>query len=149
DGGSTDETTSILHSLECKELAWRSEPDKGVVDAVNKAFRWAQGEILTIQSSDDVFTSGAVQAAVAAITAEPWIGFVYGDIELMDDNSRVIGADMQGPFDLACYFGRLMYVPQPGTFFTRDALATVGGWRPDFSYTADADLWFRIATRFP
>ena len=47
------------------------------------------------------------------------------------------------------YFGRLMYVPQPGTFFTREALEAVDGWRAEFSYTADADFWFRIALRFP
>ena len=47
------------------------------------------------------------------------------------------------------YFGRLMYVPQPGTFFTREALEAVGGWRAEFSYTADADFWFRIALQFP
>ena len=57
--------------------------------------------------------------------------------------------DIQGPFDLAMYFGRMMYVPQPGAFFTRKALEAVGGWRGEFSYTADADFWFRIALRFP
>jgi len=149
DGGSTDNTISILRSLECPELSWRSEPDEGIVDAVNKTFRWARGDILTIQSSDDVFVPGAVQAAVSAMTADPEIGLVYGDVELMDDDSCSIGADVQGPFDLACYFGRFMYVPQPGTFFTRKALEAVGGWRSEFSYTADADFWFRIALRFP
>ena len=59
------------------------------------------------------------------------------------------GIDVQGPFDLAMYFGRMMYVPQPGAFFTRKALEAVGGWRGEFSYTADADFWFRIALRFP
>ena len=29
------------------------------------------------------------------------------------------------------YFGRMMYVPQPGTFFTRKALEAVGGWRAE------------------
>ena len=70
-------------------------------------------------------------------------------MELIDEKSRVTGADIQGPFDLAMYFGRLMYVPQPGTFFSRKALEAVGGWRAAFSYTADADFWFRIALHFP
>src|SRR5262245_18292720 len=148
-GGSTDEAISILRLLDCNELFWRSEPDTGVVDAVNKGFRLAQGEILTVQSSDDMFVRGTVQAAVSAISAEPRIGFVYGDVELVDEDSRVIGADVQGPFDLAHYFGRFMYVPQPAAFFTREALDTVGAWRSEFSYTPDADLWFRIAMRFP
>ena len=139
----------MLRSLEAPELSWISEPDEGVVDAVNKGLRRAKGEILSIQSSDDVFLGGAIEAAVEALSHDPTIGLVYGDVELIDEESRITGADIQGPFDLAMYFGRLMYVPQPGTFFTREALAAVGGWRAEFSYTPDADFWFRIALHFP
>jgi glycosyltransferase involved in cell wall biosynthesis len=148
DGGSTDDTISVLRSLEAPELCWISEPDEGVVDAVNKALRRARGEILSIQSSDDMFASGAIATAVEALSHNPTVGLVYGDVELIDEQSRKIGADIQGPFDLAMYFGRLMYVPQPGTFFTREALEAVGGWRAEFSFTADADFWLRIALRF-
>ncbi len=149
DGGSTDETISVLRSFETPELSWVSEPDEGVVDAVNKGLRRAKGEILSIQSSDDVFVGGAIEAAVEALSHDPIIGLVYGDVELIDEESLVRGADIQGPFDLAMYFGRMMYVPQPGTFFSRKALEAVSGWRKEFSYTADADFWFRIALRFP
>src|SRR5262249_39812070 len=149
DGRSTDDTISVLRSLEAPELCWVSEPDNGVVDAVNKGLRRAKGEIISIQSSDDVFVCGAIAAAVDALSQDPSIGLVYGDVELIDEHSRVTGADIQGPFDLAAYFGRLMYVPQPGTFFTRKALEAVGGWREEFDYTADADFWFRIALHFP
>jgi glycosyltransferase involved in cell wall biosynthesis len=149
DGGSTDDTISVLRSIEASELHWVTEPDEGVVDAVNKALRGAQGEILTIQSSDDLFVDGAIEAAVETLSHDPTVGLVYGDVELIDEESRIIGADIQGPFDLAMYLGRMMYVPQPGTFFSRKAVDAVGGWRKEFSYTADADFWFRIALRFP
>ena len=149
DGGSSDDTISVLRSFKNPELNWVSQADKGVVDAVNKGLHRAKGEILTIQSSDDVFLDGAVEAAVEALSRDPTIGMIYGDVELIDEESRVTGIDVQGPFDLAMYFGRMMYVPQPGAFFTRKALEAVGGWRGEFSYTADADFWFRIALRFP
>jgi glycosyltransferase involved in cell wall biosynthesis len=149
DGGSTDNTVSVLKSFEASELCWVSEPDAGVVEAVNKGLRKAKGEILTIQSSDDVFLPGAIESAVYSLSQDSAIGLVYGDVELIDEESHVMGADIQGPFDLAMYFGRLMYVPQPGTFFTRKALETVKGWRAEVSYAADADFWLRIALRFP
>jgi glycosyltransferase involved in cell wall biosynthesis len=149
DGGSTDDTISVLRSIGDPELRWASEPDEGVVDAVNKGLRRAKGEILTIQSSDDLFLDGAIEAAVEALDHDPTVGLVYGDVELIDEESRVIGADTQNPFDLAMYFGRMMYVPQPGTFFSRKAVEAVGGWRKEFSYAADADFWFRIALHFP
>lgn len=149
DGGSRDETVSILQSYAAPELRWWSEPDKGVVDAVNKGMAKAAGDIMTVQSSDDVFLPGAIGAAVAALRANPETGLAYGDVELIDAQSRLIGADEQGPFDLAEYLGRLQYIPQPGTCFTRAAMQSVGGWRDSVSYAADADFWMRIACRYP
>jgi glycosyltransferase involved in cell wall biosynthesis len=148
DGGSKDKTVAILKSFDAPELHWRSEPDRGVVDAVNKGLQAARGDILTIQSSDDVFLPGALTAAVNALTERPDAGLVCGDVELIDADSHLIGADELCEFDLAAYLGRLQYIPQPGTCFTRQAMDAVGGWRDGISYAADADFWMRIACRF-
>lgn len=149
DGGSTDDTIAILSGIRDARLRWSSGPDGGVVDAVNKGLAAARGAILSIQSSDDVFAPGAVNSAVDALLREPHVGLVYGDVALIDHNSDKIGEDVQGPFDLDLLLGRLAYIPQPGTFFTRAALTRAGAWRPHVSYVADADLWIRIALDFP
>lgn len=149
DGGSTDGTVDVLKSFSAPELRWWSEPDRGVVDAVNKGMERASGSILTIQSSDDVFLPGAIGAAVAALRSQPQAGLAFGDIELIDSDSALIGVDEQGAFELAACLGRLQYIPQPGTCFTRDAMQAVGRWRQTASYAADADFWMRIAVRFP
>lgn len=148
DGGSKDNTVPILESFDAPELHWWSELDNGVVDAVNKGLRQASGDILTIQSSDDVFLPGAIGAAVNALLQNSAAGLVYGDVEYIDADSCVTGRDTQGAFDLAEYLGRLMYIPQPGTCFTRAALNAACGWRENYSYAADADFWMRIATQF-
>src|SRR6185503_12008114 len=65
DGASTDETVQVLSSYEgVPELTWVSERDGGVVDAVNKGLMRARGEIIGIQSSDDLYLPGAISAAV-------------------------------------------------------------------------------------
>lgn len=148
DGASTDETVSILRSFEVPELRWWSEPDGGVVDAVNRGLARARGNIFTIQSSDDLFLPGALKTMVSTMLAAPKPGLVYGDVELIDANSRVIGRDVQDDFDFSAYLGRLQYIPQPGTCFTREAYDAAGPWRESLSYAADADCWMRIACRF-
>src|SRR4051812_41118582 len=60
DGASKDETVSVLKSYDAPELQWWSEPDRGVVDAVNKGLARARGDIVAIQSSDDVYVPGAI-----------------------------------------------------------------------------------------
>ena len=149
DGASKDATLDVLKSFAAPELSWLSESDQGVVDAVNRGLKRARGEIITIQSSDDVFLPGAISAAVAALQQNPEAGLVYGDVKLIDAESVVTGADVQGGFDLAEYLGRFMYIPQPGTCFTRAALEAGVGWREAYSYAADADFWLQIVTRYP
>jgi glycosyltransferase involved in cell wall biosynthesis len=149
DGGSRDDTVAVLESFQAPALRWWSEPDGGVADAVNKGMAHARGDILTIQSSDDVFLPGALTAAVDALRSAPDAGLVYGDVELIDEHSHTIGADRQGPFEMAAYLGRFQYIPQPGTCFTRAALQLAQGWREEYSYAADADFWMRIAARLP
>jgi len=111
DGGSSDETVAVLRSFDAPELRWWSEPDRGVVDAVNKGLALTRGEIIGIQSSDDVYLPGAVDAGVEALAATPALGLVYGDIEHFDAESRITGADVQGDFDLAEYLGRFQNRP--------------------------------------
>jgi glycosyltransferase involved in cell wall biosynthesis len=147
DGGSQDETLEVLKGFPITELSWVSEPDTGVVDGLNKALARSRGDILSIQSSDDIFLPGAISAAVAALQQNPEAGLVYGDVKLMDASSVITGQDVQGEFDLADYLGRFIYIPQPGTCFTRSAFLQAGPWHEAYSYTADADFWMRIVTR--
>lgn len=149
DGGSTDDTISILKSFDCQELEWWSEPDNGVVEAVNKGLARARGDILTIQSSDDTFLPGAIEAAVAAFNTHPKTGLVFCDVEIIDQDSNPHGSHVLGEFDFCNYIGRLQYIPQPGAFFTRSAMVATGAWREHVSYVADADFWIRLIRQFP
>jgi len=148
DGASTDETLDVLNSYrDVPELKCLSEPDKGVVDAVNKGLANATGQIIGIQSSDDLYLPGAISSAVDFMTAHADVGLIYGDVELIDERSQVIGKDCPSPFDLKQFLGRFTYIPQPTAFLRSGVLQKVAGWRQEVSYVADADFWIRIAVR--
>jgi len=147
DGASKDETVDVLRSYgDIPELQWWSEPDKGVVDAVNKGLAKARGEIQAIQSSDDVYLPGAITRAVHAFQDN--VGLVYGDVDYIDANSVKTAETNLPPFDLAQYVGKLTFIPQPAAFFTKEAAGKAGPWQAHVSYAADADFYLRIATHF-
>lgn len=149
DGNSSDETVDVLKQFCDPRLSWVTEPDSGVTDAVNRGLTRVTGDIVGFQSSDDLYLPGAFAAIVNAFRDDASAGLIYGDTELIDESSALIGRDVQGSFSLAEYVGRLIYVPQPAAFFKRDCLQLVPGWRADVSYVADADFWLRIACNFP
>jgi glycosyltransferase involved in cell wall biosynthesis len=146
DGASTDQTLEILHQYDnVSEVKWRSEPDRGVVEAVNKGFALAQGEIGAIQSSDDYYLPNAIRTAVEALQRDPNLGFVFGDVIKIDAQGQELSRTSLRPFSLEGLFSLETWIPQPSTFFRLPLAKKLGGWRETVPYAADTDLWYRMA----
>ena len=88
DGSSTDSTVSILKEYEKvfqeKQIiySYRSEPDKGIYDAMNKGIQMASGELIGIINSDDWYEPEAVETAVACYCKENYDLF-YADLRIV------------------------------------------------------------------
>jgi glycosyltransferase involved in cell wall biosynthesis len=150
DGASTDDTVAILREFEHHpELTWVSEQDSGVVEAVNKGFTKARGELGGIQSSDDFYLPGAISAAVSALLADPSLAFVFGDIAKVDAEGEEISRTSLAPYSLEGVLTFETWIPQPSTFFRMDLAKNLGGWREEVPYAADTDLWLRMALQAP
>src|SRR5512139_1414374 len=91
DGGSTDGSREIIQRYSDRLAWWVSERDQGQTDAINKGFARARGEILAWLNSDDTYLPGAIQGAVDFLQDHPGVGMVYGDANLIDEQSNVIG----------------------------------------------------------
>src|SRR5688500_14665300 len=65
DGGSSDNTISIIKKYERQISFWVSENDEGISDAFNKGITKARGEIIGIINSDDWYEKDAVEKVVA------------------------------------------------------------------------------------
>ena len=60
DGGSTDNTLSIIDKFKDSISTIISEPDKGIYDAMNKGVQNATGDIVGILNSDDIYADNKV-----------------------------------------------------------------------------------------
>ena len=89
DGGSTDDTLSILKSYQDR-FAWVSEPDRGQAHAINKGWRCAKGEILAWLNSDDIYQPGAIRTAVEYFIHNQQVGMVYGEAYHVDESGQPI-----------------------------------------------------------
>ena len=65
DGGSTDESVSIIRRCEDKLAYWVSEKDRGQVHAINKGLEKATGDIFAFINSDDVYLPGVFNAVMS------------------------------------------------------------------------------------
>jgi len=145
DGGSTDETLDILRSCG-SGLSWRSEPDAGQADAINRGFATAGGELIGWLNADDVYLPGAIAAMVDAAAEDPDRALIYGGAEFIDAAGRPLGPCTQvRPYSREALLNELDFIVQPATLFSRSAFEAVGGLDASLGYCFDYDLWWRIA----
>lgn len=78
DGGSKDNTVSIIKKYEDRIATWISEKDKGISDAFNKGVLRATGSIVGTINADDWYEPTTVEKAVKALQNAD---FVFGDVQ--------------------------------------------------------------------
>ncbi|MBN1995821.1 MAG: glycosyltransferase [Anaerolineae bacterium] len=142
DGGSTDNTLDILEKHR-NDFWWVSEPDQGQSDAINKGWARASGDILAFLNSDDTLMPGGVKAAVQFLIAHPEVDIVYGDINYIDEHSRVIQRYQAPAFDFARLLTEGCYIPQQSVFIRKAVFEKVGGLDVNLYTSMDYDYWLQ------
>jgi len=145
DGGSKDESAAIIKKYQDRLAWWVSEKDAGHSDAINKGFSHATGDILAWINSDDIYFPGAVTEAAAFLTDHPEVGMVYGNADLIDDQSKLIGKFSAKQTDYKRLLRGSVHIPQATTFFRADLWKQVGPLDNSLFYSFDYDLWVKMA----
>lgn len=86
DGGSTDGTVEILEANGEKVACWRSEPDRGIYHAWNKALERAQGDWICFLGADDYFADRDCLSDLVAAGGSA--DAVFGKLMRFDDAGR-------------------------------------------------------------
>jgi glycosyltransferase involved in cell wall biosynthesis len=146
DGGSTDGTPSLLRSYEDR-LRWRSEPDSGQGDAVNKGFHAVTGEIFTFLNADDTYLPGALSAIAGHFRRNPSAGMIYGEAYHVDTHGKILDRYPTRPFDIDSLNAQC-FICQPAAFMLREAFADAGMINSGLHYALDYDLWIRLARSY-
>jgi glycosyltransferase involved in cell wall biosynthesis len=143
DACSTDETVSVLK--EYPHLSWKSEPDAGQTDAINKGFRQATGEWCMWLNADDYLLPGALAAVRDFVTARPAVRVAYGDAIFVDGNGRMIRRKRDHRFDFGVLLFYGCYIQSTACFYHRSVFDT-GHWLDaSFKVCMDFDFYVRLA----
>lgn len=154
DGGSTDETVSILQSYGDK-IHWISEKDAGQTDALNKGFARATGEIISYLNSDDVYLPNTLHTVAEYFMAHPETGWVTGDYCIIDEKGREIQSFVVAYKRFLRSFLSLNLllvanpIIQPSTFWRASVQQKVGLFDDKLHFCMDYEYWLRIMKLFP
>ena len=89
DGASTDGTREVIERYKERLACYRSEPDKGIYDAMNKGLALAKGDyVLFMNSGDEIYDSETVAAVFASADGAD---IYYGETEMYNENWESLG----------------------------------------------------------
>jgi glycosyltransferase involved in cell wall biosynthesis len=139
DGASTDGTLEIIRKYDASIAYWRSEPDQGLYDAMNKGIAASTGELINLLNADDYLELTAVERVVQAYRGLGKPGIVYGHAYAVDDQYGVKARMLSSP---SYWLG--MSINHQTMFVHRDVYRTIGLYNGDvFRFAADYDFLLR------
>ena len=153
DGGSNDGSVEIIKKYEPWLSQWRSGPDHGQYDAVQKGFQVSHGQIMAYLNSDDLYFPWTIKVVAELFTLFPQIQW------LTTSNIAVASADSRFSFvgyihnrSRRWFFsnrGEKLkssgFIPQEATFWRRTLWEQAGSrFNIDMKYAGDFELWSRF-----
>ena len=144
DGGSTDESVSIIRRYEERLAWWCSEKDNGQSAALNKGFAIARGKYLFWLNADDLLLPGTLDRARAHLRVHPACEWLAGNLVYIDDQDHVLWCARDGQWCGWLYRHAPVRVYGPTSIFTRELFERVGGFDETLHYVMDTDLWLRF-----
>ncbi|MCT7983619.1 glycosyltransferase [Laspinema sp. A4] len=143
DGGSTDNTLSIIKKYEKQIKVWISEPDNGIYEAMNKGISLCQGEIVGIINAGDTYTSNAISRIVESYQNQSYPSIVVGDCKEFQS------FDTQNWLIVSGRLNKLPYkmLPHPSVFVPLSIYKEMGVFNTDFKIAADYEFLCRCYKR--
>lgn len=140
DGDSKDGTLNILKKYD--HLKWISEPDKGQSDAMNKAFKKSDGDIIVYLNADDEFAPGAFAEIIKTFSQFPEADMVVGNLIVADQHKSKTQFPSITYADLILYW-QDKHPNNPVSYFYRPRVQiTIGDFPLDNHYSMD--IWFLL-----
>ncbi|MEO8764198.1 MAG: glycosyltransferase family 2 protein [Ginsengibacter sp.] len=136
DGGSKDNTVSIIKKYQARIAYWVSESDAGISDAFNKGLAKAAGEIVGIINADDWYEINTISLVVTAIES---YDVAYGYVQYWTDFKK----SFKQKSDVA-YLEQQVSVIHPTVFVKKTCYDRFGVFNKNYKCAMDYELLLRL-----
>lgn len=147
DGGSEDDTVKFI--TEAAKLnpnvIFKSEPDKGIYDALNKGIARATGTIIGFVHSDDFLADTDVISSIVETFKTEHADGVYGNLHYVafDNTDKIIRNWISKPYKKKLL--KKGWMPaHPSLFLKKEIYDTYGLFNMNYKIAADYDFILRV-----
>ncbi len=151
DDGSTDRTFAILKEYQARDARVRplQIPHGGIVDAANAGLAAARSDLIARADADDLYLPDRLQKQFDFLTAHPEVVAVGSRMQVIEPfgsplritDHKLTHEEIEAEF----LRGSGWALPQPAAMLRKSAALKAGGYRHDYPYSEDFDLFLRLA----
>lgn len=121
DGASTDGAVEYLKALPQDRVIWKSEPDKGIYNAMNKGVSMATGEYLLFLNSGDSFASNSVVNEINPLL-DGDVDILLGRVNVVKAGEIVSTSRLLSERDMSLFNIYLQGIPHQASLIKRELL---------------------------
>jgi glycosyltransferase involved in cell wall biosynthesis len=151
DDGSTDKTVSILQKYASQDprLKVVQIPHGGIVDAANAGLQAARAPLIARADADDISMPERFAKQVQYMAEHPDVVCLGSRMWLMEPYGSIIDQShhplTHEEIDRELLRGSGWAMPQPVAMLRKEAITKIGGYRKEYLWSEDLDLFLRIA----
>ena len=148
DGGSTDETLSIIKKYEHHLAYWVSEQDNGMYDAINKGLQLATGDVVGMLHSDDILASPDVISSIVESFENNNVDSIYGDLVYVKPDSINQVLRVWKGYNYKRSKFKYGWMPAHPTFYIKKSIVDkYGGYETHYYTASDYEFMARYLYR--
>ncbi len=151
DDGSTDDTVSVIETINDDRLHIHQFENAGQGESRNRGAALAQGEYLSFIDADDLWTPEKLESQWQALQTHPEAAVAYSWTDHIDEHNQFFRSGPHLPFSGDVYKKLIIsdFVGSGSNVLIRKlAFDEVGGFAPHLTPAEDWDLWVRLAAKY-
>jgi len=140
DGGSTDNSVSIIKKNKKNIKYWHTKKDRSLYDGINIGLQRCTGDIIGILNSDDYFYKNTFKT-ISKYFNKSNIDFLFGSVAKKKIFHNFYPSKLWYTFNI--------YPSHSVSFFIKRKIhKKIGNYNLKFKYSADRDLFYRMIAKF-
>lgn len=144
--GSEDDTGAILHSFQDVRIKVVDQPNRGVGTSLNLGCDMARGEFIARLDADDVACPRRLELQASYLLENEGVGLLGGGIEALNAEGQVAYTVYYPPTDaeIRRALPHRTCFAHSAVMMRKEAFDRAGGYRRQFDFVEDHDLWLRM-----
>jgi glycosyltransferase involved in cell wall biosynthesis len=149
DDGSSDGSDRIIRDFarDHRNIVLISQANRGLPAALNRGIEHAHHNLIARMDADDIMMPSRLERQALFLQQNPDVSVACSYVHLINKDGLVVGDSRPGfpaPDRISIEPSKFLAFSHSSVMMRKQEVLSVGGYREDFFYAEDQDLWARL-----